>query len=345
LVAIAITARTLLIAVGPLLQRSVGYTQHPRVSLSITLPEHLPRGWTGTSNLKGYSPSDLLSAAYHGFALQKPALINVRGCEGQCQLKISAPGLTIQDSDCVPRRIPVGRSDLSSWPPMSDNRIDYVLFLSGFSIQFVDTAAWFGPESMKPTKSLPVPPKDQETVAFHFTQVNVTVTVGTMYSKQCWVRSVTSTHNLTVDSQGFVINGPSVISLEINNDALAGDQYRRNNTDNTSITTLFKELSPYLESSVYFGEDESISDAERGSLGSSNTIEDRSLDDYRTIDPTGYVVYMLDDVYSRAGAIAGFSATDFNPIDPDLPSDQRQLLPRETTGTRTDPIAQSTSSK
>jgi hypothetical protein len=101
LVAVAITARTLLIAVGPLLQHSVGYTQHPSVHLLITLPEHLPHGWAGTLYNGNYKPNFLLSAADHEFAIRTPAQIKVRGCEGQCQLAISAPGLTIQDSDCI----------------------------------------------------------------------------------------------------------------------------------------------------------------------------------------------------------------------------------------------------
>jgi hypothetical protein len=53
----------------PLLQRSVGYTQHPSVHLSITLPEHLPRGWAGILQDENYIPSPVLSAAYHEFAL------------------------------------------------------------------------------------------------------------------------------------------------------------------------------------------------------------------------------------------------------------------------------------
>lgn len=42
LVAIVIIARSLLDTVGPLLQLSVGRTQHPSVPLSVALPEHLP---------------------------------------------------------------------------------------------------------------------------------------------------------------------------------------------------------------------------------------------------------------------------------------------------------------
>jgi hypothetical protein len=148
LVAIVITARTLLIAVGPLLQRSVGYTQHPSVSLSITLPEHLPRGWAGISGPHSYhQPSELFFAAYHGFALEKPARINVRGCEGQCQLVISTPGLAIQNSDCISTTIPVRFSNMSSWPAMppddddddDTNHIYYILFLADFETQHVNT--------------------------------------------------------------------------------------------------------------------------------------------------------------------------------------------------------------
>jgi hypothetical protein len=191
---------------------------------------------------------------------------------------------------------------------------------------------------MEPTVPLPVPPKDQENVAFYFTQVNVTADAGTMYSKQCWIRSATATHNLTVDSQGFVTNRTRVTSLEINNDALAGGQYRLNKLDSTSIAASIEGFNAFLRSRTYFWKrEDDLNDAKRGSLGSSNTIQDSHLENYTTIDPTSYVVNMLNDVYFRAGAIAGFPATDFQPIDPDLPFDQRQLLPRETTGTRTDP--------
>jgi hypothetical protein len=191
---------------------------------------------------------------------------------------------------------------------------------------------------MEPTVPLPVPPKDHENVAFYFTQVNVTADAGTMYSKQCWIRSATATHNLTVDSQGFVTNRTRVTSLEINNDALAGGQYRLNKLDSTSIAASIEGFNAFLRSRTYFWKrEDDLNDAKRGSLGSSNTIQDSHLENYTTIDPTSYVVNMLNDVYFRAGAIAGFPATDFQPIDPDLPFDQRQLLPRETTGTRTDP--------
>jgi hypothetical protein len=84
---------------------------------------------------------------------------------------------------------------------------------------------------MKPTQPLPVPPKDQETVAFYFTQVNTTSDAGTVYSKQCWVRSATCNYNLTIDSQGFVTNGSRMASLEVNSDAIAGDPYRLNEPD------------------------------------------------------------------------------------------------------------------
>jgi hypothetical protein len=120
---------------------------------------------------------------------------------------------------------------------------------------------------MKPTQPLPLPPKDQETVAFFFTQVNMTADGGSMHSKQCWVRSATSYHNLTVDSQGFVMNGSSVTTPKINSNAPAGDQYRLNKFDSTSIATSFEKLNAYLQSRVFFQEeDKAILDAERGSL-------------------------------------------------------------------------------
>jgi hypothetical protein len=338
LVAIAITARTLLIAVGAILQRSVSYTQHPNVRLSVTLPERLPHGWAGTLDSGGYFTSKLLDAAYLGFALQKPARINVRGCEGQCQLVVNAPGLAIQDSDCISATISVSRSNLSSWPTMPDKKDEYILFSSNYSSQFVDTPLWLGPALMKPTQPLPLPPKDQETVAFFFTQVNMTADGGSMHSKQCWVRSATSYHNLTVDSQGFVMNGSSVTTPTINSNAPAGDQYRLNKFDSTSIATSFEELNAYLQSRVFFQEeDKAILDAERGSLGSSSIINGSSWDYYLSLDPTHHVVDMLNDVYFRAGAIAGFPASDSGPVDPNLVFEPGQMSPHETTGTRTDP--------
>lgn len=60
---IAVIAKTLLIAVGPLLQLAVARTQNPTVPLSFVLPEHLPQGWARSLNPEsgGYSPSDLVS--------------------------------------------------------------------------------------------------------------------------------------------------------------------------------------------------------------------------------------------------------------------------------------------
>jgi hypothetical protein len=150
---------------------------------------------------------------------------------------------------------------------MPDKKDEYILFSSNYSSQFVDTPLWLGPALMKPTQPLPLPPKDQETVAFFFTQVNMTADGGSMHSKQCWVRSATSYHNLTVDSQGFVMNGSSVTTPKINSNAPAGDQYRLNKFDSTSIATSFEELNAYLQSRVFFQEeDKAILDAERGSL-------------------------------------------------------------------------------
>jgi hypothetical protein len=125
---------------------------------------------------------------------------------------------------------------------MPDKKDEYILFSSNYSSQFVDTPLWLGPALMKPTQPLPPPPKDQETVAFFFTQVNMTADGGSMHSKQCWVRSATSYHNLTVDSQGFVMNGSSVTTPKINSNAPAGDQYRLNKFDSTSIAILFAAL-------------------------------------------------------------------------------------------------------
>jgi hypothetical protein len=322
LVAIAITARTLLIAAGPLLQHSVGYTQHPSVQLSITLPEHLPRGWAGTLEPDGYRPSGLLSAAYHGFAPQTPAQIKVRGCEGQCQLVISAPGLTIQDSDCISNTISVQSSDLPSWPTVSDVEDGHILFWSEYSTQFVDTPSWFGPAIMKPTQPLPVPPKDQETVAFYFTQVNTTSDAGTVYSKQCWVRSATCNYNLTIDSQGFVTNASRMASLEVNSDAIAGDPYRLNEPDWTTIATSFRELHAYLQSEVYF-KGHMIWDTDAGPLGSSSVVEESSIGDYKTLDPIIQVMDILNDVYSRAALMYGVLGPAL--IDPSLLIDPRQM--------------------
>lgn len=177
LVAIAITTKTLLIAAGPILQQSVDRVQRPGVLLSVTLPERLPYEWAGRSNIGSHSPSRLLDAAYHGFALQTPVQINVSSCEGRCQLETTTPAVVIQESDCISQTIPVQRSNLSAWRTYHGDS-SYILFWARYSTQFFDTPQWFGPEAMKPTQPLPAPPAGQETVAFYVTGVDMTNDAG-----------------------------------------------------------------------------------------------------------------------------------------------------------------------
>lgn len=152
LVAIVIIARSFLDVVGPLLQLSCSRTQHPDVLLSAALPQHLPSGWAGTMSSSDYSSSKLLDEAYHGFALEKPVQINLGGCAGQCQLKISSPGIAIQEADCISAKKTFDTSDLSMWPTMPDDNSNYILFLADFSTDFMNTPQWFGPAGMEPTQ-------------------------------------------------------------------------------------------------------------------------------------------------------------------------------------------------
>lgn len=217
---------------------------------------------------------------------------------------------------------------------MPDDNSTYILFLADFSTKFMDTPQWFGPADMEPTQPLPTPPQDQDTIVFYFTNVNMVGDNGTMYSKQCWIRSATSMHNLTVDSQGFVTNESAVTTLEVNNDAPAGADYRLQATDTTSIASSILTLNAYLQSEVYFYRDSSSTpsmvDAKRGSLGSSNIIEDKTLEEFQTTDPTRDVFDMLNNVYFRAGAISGFPTTS-STVASNASTPKRQI-----TGYRTD---------
>lgn len=134
-------------------------------------------------------------------------------------------------------------------------------------------------------------------------------------------------HNLTVDSQGFVTNESTVTTLKVNSDAPAGRDYRLQETDFTRIASIILTLNAYLQSKVYFHGDSistsSMVDGERGSLGSSNIIEDKTLDVFQTSDPTRDVFNMLNNVYFRAGAISGFANS--STVSPNVSTPQRQI--------------------
>lgn len=308
LVAVAVVARTLLIAVGPLLQRTVDFTQHPPVSLKVTLPSHLPRGWAGTSDLRTTAPSELFEEAYHGYASQEPLSVNLEGCKGQCQLSATAPGLWVQDSDCVSTHTAVDRFQIKYWP--RDSHDKYILFSAGFSTEFTDRPQWFGPEAMKSEISLPEPPKDQESVAIYYTAVNYTDRGGLMYYKQCWIRSAVVLHEMRVEANGGIIGDYNTTLEAINNDAEADSLYRQGKNNNMSIGLVAKRLSSDLVSSVYFESDtdgySTSFDAGRGSLGTSNIITNDLEGNFEFRDPMSSIVRILNDVYFRAAAISGF---------------------------------------
>jgi hypothetical protein len=140
-----------------------------------------------------------------------------------------------------------------------------------------------------------------------------------MYSEQCWVRSAIYSHNVTVDSQGFVVTesklDSNVTTFEADDNAPAGDLYRLDEIDKTSIATSFKMLNAFLHSSVWFGDNPKPTHTEdQGFLGSASIFDENF---FQAHDPTSQVIYMLNDVYFRAGAIYGFPGSAS--IDPDLP--------------------------
>jgi hypothetical protein len=66
-----------------------------------------------------------------------------------------------------------------------------------------------------------------------------------------------------------------------------------------------------------------IWDTDAGPLGSSSIVEESSIGDYKTLDPTSQVTDILNDVYSRAASMYGVLGPAL--IDPSLLIDPRQM--------------------
>lgn len=252
LVAAAVAARTLLIAVGPLLQRSVDRTQIPDVAVKVMLPLHLPTGWAGNTNPSTsiYNSSKLLENVYHDHALKKSVYINVSDCKGLCNINVTAPGLTIEDHGCILIEKAIDLSTPDYWP--TDSRGDHILFKANYSTKFMEDPQWFGPKDMTPEQPLPVPPRGQESVAIHYTSVNTSNGTGFMYHRQCWLRSAVVIHEMNVDSDGQVIGQYNTTVKTIDDDAIAGPNYRQHKDNIASITAVVNRVGIDLTSSATF---------------------------------------------------------------------------------------------